>query len=418
MRTRSFVAALLVAALLIPSCHKQRVPATHEDSGGTHNPGGNENTGGNNGDNNGGNGGGTSQGLTLNLRSDWAITYEGRIQDYVEADGSYSDVESFSISCPGASYFMVRVLTPDQLRDNYSNDLKKFFEEEEGYIASDAEYFGVSFNELNYIYTPNVTTLLLDRSRAGEYLYYLVGIDNEGKISGDYSQTVQVFEEEKPSAEYLAWIGDWTVTNGEVGYKIQISQSEANWLYRVDGWETGASISSDGTVMDQEYIETRYDRNSGQMVFFSQYLGGYNDEQWGWLDEYFLGNIFDTNGLQGITDTNLDISRASFVEGSEAMANLEACEVSINVNGSAWKTTFYSMSYWNVDSQSEQPAWYRYNANNPTFPMSMTRTKALAGEIKIAADRKVNSRTIHVNQPSNRRSGQENTGLCSEGGKR
>ena len=68
-------------------------------------------------------------------------------------DGSLSDVERFSVSCPGAAYFEVRILTSNELADNYGNDLKKYFQDEEGYIAADAEAAGCSFNQLNYIYT-------------------------------------------------------------------------------------------------------------------------------------------------------------------------------------------------------------------------------------------------------------------------
>ena len=233
-----------------------------------------------------------------------------------------------------------------------------------------------------------------------------MGFTNEGKVSGDYAQTTVVFEQETATAEYKKWLGEWLVLDAdcEVGYNIVISPSESNWLYRVDGWEMGKSIcTSDGTVMDQEYIETRFDRNTGNMVFFSQYLGGYNDDQWGWLDEYFLGNIIDTQGVQGITDTGLDIANAVLADGSTTVATVEPGTVWLRVNNKDVKMTYGSMCYWNVDSQSEEPAWFRYNTNNPEFPMSMTRTKS-TGTVLIAPEREVNGCTIHRNQPRARRS--------------
>ena len=286
-----------------------------------------------------------------------------------------------------------------------------------GWIAKDAEAAGCNFNELSYIYTPSTNTILFDRSRSGEYNYILIGITNEGKVSGDYTQTTVVIEQEVPTDEYKKWIGEWLVSNGEVGYRISVSQSEANWLYRVDGWETGASIASGGTVMDQEYIEARFDRNTGDMVFFSQYLGGYEDEEWGWLDEYFLGNILDSGGFQGITDTGLDVGVASFEAESTVVANLTGAPLKMYVDGMAFDTKFYSMCYWNVDSQNKEPEWCRYNLNTPAFPLSMTKTKA-SGLVDIAPEREVNSRTIHVNQPRDHRVAVQNTGVCSEGGRR
>jgi len=411
----------MVAALLIPACTKHRIPATH-DNGGTQNPGG-QNPGGNqpgHGGDQGGNGGGQA-GLTLNLRADWSIRYEGRWEDYVEADGSLSDVEKFTVSCPGAAYFEVRILGKDELANNFGGDLKAYLEDEESWIAKDAEAAGCSFNELNYIYTQSTNTILFDRSRSGEFLYILIGITNEGKVSGDYTQTTVVIAQESPTDEYKKWIGEWLVSNGEVGYRISITQSEANWLYRVDGWETGASIASNGTVMDQEYIEARFDRQSGKMIFFSQYLGGYDDDQWGWLDEYFLGNIKTLNDkdevvVKPITNTGLDIAYVSFEGDATSVANVEAATVRVG-SGQGLLMSFSSMCYWNIDSQSEEPIWCPYNENVPDFPLTMTKTKS-SGLVDMAPEREVNSRTIHVNQPRDHRVAVQNTVECSVGGRR
>jgi len=400
MRNRSILAALLVAALLIPACTKHRIPAFHEDggsqnSGGNHggnNNGGNQNNGGENG-----NGGQQQQGLTLKLRTDWSIRYEGR--EFYPDDNC--DVERFSVSCPGADYFMVRVLSKSQFVDDYKSDLKAFFEEEEKYIASDAEYYNCSFSELSYIYDQSVSALLLDRCRSGEYYFYLVGIKSDGKLSGDYAASTQVFEQELASDAYKAWLGEWLISNGEVGYRIEISQSEANWLYRVDGWETGSSIASNGTQMNLEYIETKFNED-GTMSFFSQYLGGYEDENWGWLDEYFLGNVYDRYGRTVITDTGLEICVAKFADGSTSFAEVTGNPVSVAVDGaSPWNTTFESMCYWSYceTATNDDDVWLPYNNNIPTFPLTLTKTKA-TGEVAAAPEREINARTIHRNQPA------------------
>ena len=418
MKTRSILAALMVAALLFPACEKHRIPATH-GNGGSQNSGGN-NPGGNGNNPGGGENGGQNPGggLTLNLRSDWSIVYEGRIEDYVEADGSLSDVEHFLVSCPGAEYFEVRILGKTDIADYYNNDLKAYLQEEEGYIAEDAEAAG-GFLNLIYVYSPATTSYIdFDRARSGEYVYILIGLSKEGKVTGDYTQTTVVIEQEAATEAYKKWIGEWLVSNGEVGYRIAVSQSEANWLYRVDGWETGGSISSNGTVMDQEYIEARFDRQSGNMIFFSQYLGGYDDTNWGiYVDEYFLGNIFDTNGLQGITDLGLDVAIASLEDGASSAATLVGAPLTMYVAGKPFNTEFYSMSYWNVDSKSAEPLWCPYNDNVPAFPLTMTKTKA-SGLVEMAPEREVSGRTIHKNQPRDHRVAVQNTGVCSEGGRR
>lgn len=401
MRNRSILAALLVAALLIPACTKHRVPAWHE-GGSQQNHGGNSGGNNNGGNQNpGGNGGDQQQGLTLKLRTDWSIRYEGR-EVYLEDNGTYSDVERISVSCPGADYFMVRILTDADLA-NYDDGLKSFLEQEEKYIAEDAEYYGCKFNELSYIYDPNViSAVLLDRFLHGEYHLYLFGIGKDGKVTGNYAAANTVIEEEKPTAEYLAWVGEWLISDGEVGYRIQISQREANWLYRVDGWETGKSITSGGMQMDQEWIETCFNED-GSMSFYSQYLGGYEDENWGWLDEYFLGNVESIEGNIGITDTGLTIGVAQFEAGSNSVATLTGSGVSVRRdNGSVWNTTFGSMCYWSYCDTPDANGnyWLPYNENIPTFPLSLTKTKA-SGLVELAPDRIVNARTIHRGQPAN-----------------
>lgn len=400
MRNRSILAALLVAALLIPACTKHRVPAWHE-GGSQQNHGGNSGGNNNGGNQNpGGNGGDQQQGLTLKLRTDWSIRYEGR-EVYQEDNGTFSDVERITVSCPDAEYFMVRVLTDADLA-NYKEGLKTFLEEEEKYIAEDAKNYDCSFSDLNYIYNTSISAVLLDRFLHGEYHLYLVGIDKNGKITGNYAAANAVIEEERPSDEYKAWLGEWLISDGEVGYRIVISQREANWLYRIDGWETGKSIASNGMQMDQEWIEASI-KDDGSLSFYSQYLGGYEDENWGWLDEYFLGNVESMEGNIGITDTGLEIGVASFEPGSTAVATLTGSAVSVRRdNGSNWNTSFSSMCYWSYCDKPDDNGnyWLPYNENIPTFPLTLTRTKA-SGTVSLAPERIVNSHTIHRGQPAN-----------------
>ena len=124
------------------------------------------------------------------------------------------------------------------------------------------------------------------------------------------------------SEAYNKWIGKWLVSNGRVGYDITISKSESNWLYWIDGWETGESVTEQ---MIYESIEARFDRSTGNLVFYSQYIQSYFDENENLqLYEYFLGNISDSSSdALGITDTGLNIAVASF--SSDTEANIEGC---------------------------------------------------------------------------------------------
>lgn len=417
MKTRSILAALMVAALLVPACTKHRIPATHEHGGNTQNPGGNNN---NNGQGQGGNQNTEDQGLKLNMRSDWSIAWERSWWDYVEADGSLSDVEVISIACPGAEYFMVREFTSDWFQSEYNNDLKAYLEDEEKYLLQDVESAG-SVGNVWYVYNNSINELLLDRARSGERVYLLVGINKDGKITGDYAKCVHMFEQERATDEYNKWIGKWLVTNGRVGYDITISKSESNWLYWIDGWETGESVTEQ---MIYESIEARFDRSTGNLVFFSQYIQSYYDENENLqLYEYFLGNISDSSSdAVGITDTGLKIAVASFDDEDGALATISPLKVNVRrEDGSIWETEFTSMCYWNVDSDSEQPVWMRYNATGlAKFPLSMTfqpGTKAAASEI-VAVERELTPLSVHKSQSRAHNVEHGSTGVCYEGNRR
>ena len=407
----------MVAALLVPACTKHRIPATHEHGGNTQTPGGNNN---NNGQGQGGNQNNQDQGLKLNMRSDWSIAWERSWWDYVEANGSLSDVEVISIACPGADYFMVREFTSDWFKSEYNSDLKAYLEDEDKYLAQDVEYYG-SIGNVWYVYDNSINELLLDRARSGERVYLLVGIGKDGKITGDYAKCVHMFEQEKASEDYNKWIGKWLVSNGRVGYDITISKSESNWLYWIDGWETGESVTEQ---MNQESIEARFDRSTGNLVFFSQYIQNYYDENENLqLYEYFLGNVSDSSSdALGITDTGLSIAIASFDEGSSAAATISPLDVDVRRDdGSVWTTTYTSMCYWNVDSDSEQPVWMRYNSTGlAKFPLSMTfqpGTKAAAIDL-VAPERDLTPVSVHKSQSRAHNVERGSTGVCSEGDRR
>lgn len=323
----------------------------------------------------------SSSTVTLSKRSDWIIKYMGR-EDYVESDGYVSRVEKIDVLCPQTDYYMIRTISPTDLKELYNNDLKEFFETEAKYIREDAEYYGDKITD--YLYYEESHSYLFDRMRMGEWKMYLIGMTEKGYITGSYTETSFTLQEETPSTDYLKWIGNWTVTGknldgNSVSYDLSIEKDEANITYIINGWETGESIDkSSGTVMDQEYLLAEYDYYLKNLYFRSQYLGTYTENNVD-IDELFLGKIDyeagekDVNGIYVITDENLDLGAAILSEDGMS-AQVQGCDVIVNLDNKDVTLPFIMMQYFQGYMNGNNAEYSEYNLNVPAFTLDMKKT--------------------------------------------
>ena len=300
---------------------------------------------------------------TFNLQANdnWNIGYLGR-QDYEETDGSVIPVDAIDVSGVTADSYLVSVIS----RDNYSSyggDLEKFLKDEAQYNSE-------------YVYDKASQTIYFDPFRHGTWYGFIIGLNPDKSASGEYAYAKFEVMEETPTEDYLKWIGKWNISDGKgIFYPLVVSQLEANYIYRVDGWETGSSIDSkEGTVMDQEYLETFYDAPTGSMYFTSQYIQSYTDDNLGDMDECFLGQIdydgiTEEMGLYIITDEGLDLAEARMDAGGKS-AHVLPCSVRATVGSETFETNFYNMQYFGYAVKEER--WYPYNDNVPSMPMVMS----------------------------------------------
>lgn len=318
----------------------------------------------------------------LQLRSDWTIAYKGR-ETFTEDNGRQSRVEHVNVVCPGAGYYIIRTVLEDDFKDPdiYNSDRKAFFEAEAKYLQEDAKTYGEKVTD--YMYVEEMQDYLFDRMRMGSYRMFLIGLDATGNITGSYAETTFTLAEETPSEDYLKWIGEWTVGDGTVSYPVSVEQGEANFTYIFRGWETGESISpTEGTVMDQEYLETSYDFDSGSMYFTSQYLGTYEDNGRN-LDELFLGKVNVTtakkasnNGIWLLSDEGLDLGVAEMSAEGTSVATISGCGVYAWLGDEEVLTDFISMQYVAGYMDGNEVAYDEYNLNVPGFPLTMSRTRS------------------------------------------
>lgn len=332
-----FVVAIAIAAL--SGCRKHDRPERQ-------NPGG----GGNEGD---GSGHTTEQTIfQLKENKNWVISYGGK-----DVRGG-AKVEVINIdNVPANVIYIVSVINRDNY-DTYKGNVESF-------MKNELEAAG------DYIYEGSPEEILFDPFRHGTWYAFIMALDSNHNLTGEYAYSKFTVEEEEPTAEFNKWIGTWTATQGQYAYDLTISSLEANYIYKVEGWETGKYLDEQ---MNQEYLETFFDK--GCMYFVSQYIQSY-EENGTTMEECFLGEvdydgILHEMGLYLIQDEGIDLAYASFEDENNAI--ITPCEVTTDIDGEEFTTNFHDMKYfvWSVGEQQ----WFHFNDVVATLPMTMKRVEA------------------------------------------
>lgn len=326
--------------------------------------------------NEGGNGSGTEQTPggqtskpTLKQNTAWGIEYGER----QIIDGK--TVEQIVIkNVPENVLYLVSVINLENY-STYKGDVLAFMEYELD-------------NAGEYIYHGTPEPIKFDRFSHGTWYAFIIGIDSENKLTGEYNYIKFVVEEEVPTEAFSKWLGTWKVkgkTDGrparEVTYALTISSEEANYVYRVDGWETLEKEES-GWVqmnMDNEFLFTFFDE--GKMYFTSQYIQTYHDNDYDdeveevFLGEIFYDDIYDESGIYIIESEDIDLAFASMAEDGKT-AEIDPVDVITEIGGHEFTAPFYDMKYFGW-SQNER-SWFVFNQNVAVFPLTMEKVSDVA----------------------------------------
>ncbi|MBR1569370.1 MAG: hypothetical protein IJ651_01380 [Bacteroidales bacterium] len=362
--------------------------------------------GGNNTDENSGRpGGGQNQGVTITECTNWSIRYEGRT-DYKEEDGSISRVEEFTFDYPGQAYFIVRSITDEDFKSWYDGDIKAFLEGEVSDLVTTAQNNNQKFYEnTGSVFTKNTRTVWFDMLIHGTYTTYMIEISADGKMTGNYARLRHTVEEETPVEDYLKWIGTWYIGNGKAGYEIQVSRCEANYLYYIDGWETGEAVQEQMN-MDRDWLFARYRNGDGNLYFYGQYLMSYYEESLKTdVDQMFVGTyLTPTDELVDVegADANYDIAHTETGENGTVSVVPESFSFT---NG--FQATYNTMRYSRYCYDEENWAHYN-NSGVPSLPLKMEKlsdTKSVAGPVRrISSKAAVRRVQLRVHQPKKERS--------------
>ncbi|MBR1872504.1 MAG: hypothetical protein IJ795_04785 [Bacteroidales bacterium] len=321
----------------------------------------------------------TTQAIELKKDNTWKMEYKGR-QTIVE-DGAQVDVDIINVKTSSPGSYYVYIAYPEYITEYYGGSMEAFFN---GVV--DEIYDGMGdkdvFADLIY-YEPDLD-IQFDRFRSGSWTAYAFGLDAAGNLTGSWSEASFLIEEEKPTDAFNRWLGTWEIGDARVRFPLVVSSSEANVAYVVSGWESGAAVSDDVSKYTKDFaFETRFDRATGDMYFYVQYMGypyTYRNETY---SVYLLG-VYYNGGNEYVYEFLSDIACASLSEDGRK-ADVRGLEAD------GGRIKFTSMRYADLSSNADNTEALTYAKDLPSFPMTMTWVSSSTNPVSVAA-RKIPSR--------------------------
>ena len=175
------------------------------------------------------------EGYTVN--PNWTVTYVG---DYEEGGKVYDNV--VHVETTDTNPYFVTAWPVDLFEQNgieaiVTAEIAAWEEELAKY--PDATWADIVYAE------SGLTQVYIDPEYGTKWYAMAIGCDTNGKATGLYalSEVIDLEnlgggEEEEPTAEYAAWLGDWTFTGANgVAWPITFSKGKANKSFIMTGWE-------------------------------------------------------------------------------------------------------------------------------------------------------------------------------------
>lgn len=228
-----------------------------------------------------------------------------------------------------------------------------------------AQYPGATWAN-DILYAESIlATVGIDPAYGTKWYAIAIGCDTNGNATGLYALSEVIDLENlgggddvEPTAEYSAWLGDWTFTGANgVAFNVTMKQDKANQTYKLAGWEGPDSEGLD--------IKVEWMADYGIWVIYAQSFGTYNFGQSGngevWLAPMILstGSFYPADGVPACLGGTLE-DGSMLVEGySEELEDGSVI---------AMETMMYLA---NLEADGK---WYNITTTKewPTFPLTVT----------------------------------------------
>ena len=231
------------------------------------------------------------EGYTVN--PNWTVTYIG---EYEEGGKVYDNV--VAVETTDTNPYFVTAWPVDYYEELGIEAIVAA--EIEAWNEMLAQYPGATWSDI--VYAESILSQVsIDPEYGTKWYAMAIGCDTNGKATGLYalSEVIDLEnlggEEEEPTAEYAAWLGDWTFTGSNgVAFDVTMKQGKANQTYKLAGWEGPESEGLD--------IKVEWMADYGIWVIYAQSFGTYNFGQSGngeiWLTpESKDGYIYPKEGI-------------------------------------------------------------------------------------------------------------------------
>ena len=274
---------------------------------------------------------------------EWYVQYSGR-----QVEQGNPDAETELFSCytgKSADTYVPCLLSKSDYDRAYAGNLRACFED---YVA---------FRNSENVKWPNVVVSgdyghVEDRLRSGEYMIFMIGITPSGELTGYYAITECSIEQEKASAAYRNWIGQWTL-NGEcngqkITYNVNIAADENNLYYRMSGWESTTALNYFAGRPTERPILLYFEKSTGFAYVVSEQLQDLDDPTLAeFYDFYLYGCVkVDYDGVPTdvpVDAPNLKIARFEMKSDVRAVAYPETFE--FELSGSRYVEPFLYFNY-------------------------------------------------------------------------
>lgn len=241
-----------------------------------------------------------------------------------------------------------------------------------------AQYPGATWADI--VYAESILSQVsIDPAYGTKWYAMAIGCDTNGNATGLYalSEVIDLEnlggEEEEPTAEYAAWLGDWTFTGANgVTQNVTFSKGTANKTFKMSGYE-GPDAAGLDVIVDWIAEESCW-------VIYNQKLGTFDFGSYGPGDIWFLGEDAEENLY--LAEIPICIG-GTFEDGSLGAIGYEEEYEAEDGTPATYKV--HVMEYIALLTDINQLSYITdtYKTGYPTFPLTITpATKATQTSVK------------------------------------
>ena len=302
------------------------------------------------------------------VNDNWTIRYDGRSEGPNPGTAELVEYDNFKcMSTDDEPYILAVIKDSDykamQKDPEHKMKVRTFFEQ---YLASS----GVQEGAWADVIKSGECVWKEQRLRHGDWILFMVGVDENGDLTGLYQQVNCEIPEEEPTEDFKKWLGKWNVVAYDQGiefkFTLDILSSEANMWYYSIGWEPNNVYSIDPASLP---VEIFYDKISGNAYLVSQYVSTAVDLSGNIMDFYFYGTFSYSGSSTFVAAENNKIAELTMTNDSNTKAKATGLVFNTTQAGVPLSFNYEQVIYYMTDGVTGTAI----SMDHPNFPFIMTK---------------------------------------------